>query len=254
MGLFGKKKSKLPPPETGPVRSAKPVKPEAPAEFESASMKKVSDLSPDSFAAPKIFNGPRGINPKVLEKSMEQLAVELKERDEREPQHYMIEGISEKAMDAAGSRFEDTVKEIRDKESKVVYGRIAAADESDIEEKVQALSEQYDYLTSEDGEEIDYGFGVISEEEFRSKLEAFDMERAAKRQDIINSMPGLTSAQKEKIKEFFDEDVMAKPIDYVNSIPELKQKDLDEIRKKLERIYAQEREKDPKIKMESADQ
>lgn len=252
MALFGKKKNSAPAQTVVASRNNVKSSSDGPAVFDDAKVKKsAADITPDSFDSGRIFKGPRGINSKVLEKSMEQLAIELKARDEREPEHYMIDGISAKDMNKAEENFEETVKEINDRQSKIEYGRIAAADDSDIDRKVEELAEKYDYITHGPQEEIDYGFATISEEEFRRKLDEFDLEKASKRREIINSMPGLTQAQKEKIKEFFDEDVMAKPMDYVNKIPELKQKDLDEIRKKLEKIYALERENDPQIKMKS---
>ena len=200
--------------------------------------------------APKTFNGPRGINSKVLEKSMAELEIELQKREQRPPQKYSIDGISAKDMSMAELEFENTVTQIREKQSKVRYGRIAEATVDNIDEKVKALDEQYDYLVH-GRPEVDYGFNTISEEEFNSVISQYDIEKAAERKAIIMKMPGLNEAQKAKIQEFFDNDVTAEPMDFVNTIPELKEKDLEKIRLQLEKIYALDNAEKPELKIES---
>lgn len=200
--------------------------------------------------APKTFNGPRGINSKMLERSMAQLEEELREREQRPPQTYDIVGISVKDMNKAELQFEETVEQIRDKESKVRYGRIADASVDDIDAKVKELDEKYDYLVH-GREEIDYGFNSISAEEFNQVVSQYDIDKAAERKAIIMKMPGLNEAQKAKIQEFFDNDVTAEPMDFVNTIPELKEKDLEKIRNQLEQIYALDNEQKPDLKMKT---
>ncbi len=199
-------------------------------------------------AVPETFNGPRGINPKVLERSIQQLEAELDERDKRPPQTYEIDGISAVAMNKAEEKFDKTVEEIKEKQSKIRYGRISEAHVDDIDQKVKELEEKYDYLTHKQ-ENTDYGFDAISGDELDRIVSEYDIEKAAERKAIISRMPGLNEAQKQKIQEFFDNDVMAEPMDYVNSIPELTQKDLAKIRRELEKIYALDKETKPELKI-----
>lgn len=250
MALFGRsKKSKAP--VTKPAGTANiddiwsaPVKRNSDSVNTKVVIKESTSLTPDTF------NGPRGINPKVLERSMEELERELKERDEREPEVFEIDGISTRDMSRAEEKFEQTVLDIREKQSRVEYGVIASAEVSDIDRKVKELEEQYDYLTHGTGD-VDYGFETISKEEFDRRMDEFDALKAEKRQEIIWKMPGLTETQKQKIQEFFEQDIVAAPLDFVNSIPELSQRDLERIRKKLDEIYVLENEKPVDIKIES---
>lgn len=205
-------------------------------------VKEMTSVTPDTF------NGPRGINPKVLERSMQQLQVELDERENRPPQTYQIDGISAVAMNKAEVEFDKTVEEIKEKQSKVKYGRISEAQVDDIDQKVKELEDKYDYLTHKK-EDVDYGFDSISGAELNKVVSEYDLEKAAQRKAIISKMPGLTEAQKTKIQEFFDKDVVAEPMDYVNTIPELTQKDLAKIRRELEKIYALDKETKPELKI-----
>lgn len=250
MALFGKSKK-----SQAPV--TKPAGNVSADDIWSASVKRDSDsvntkvvIKESTSIVPDTFNGPRGINPKVLERSMEELERELKERDEREPEIYEIDGISSRDMSRAEERFEQTVLDIREKQSRVVYGVIASAEVSDIDRKVKELEKQYDYLTH-GPDDTDYGFEAISKEEFDRRMDEFEAQKAEKRQEIIRKMPGLTEAQKRKIQEFFEQDIVAAPLDFVNSIPELSQKDLDRIRKKLADIYALDNEIPVDIKIKS---
>lgn len=246
MALFGKKKQNT-------ITTASKVDIDEifskPVSYKSEKLNTDVIVEETTSATPRVFNGPRGINSKVLERSMEQLEVELREREQRAPQKYSIDGISAKDMGAAELEFENTVCEIRERQSKIRYGRIASATVDDIEEKVKALDEQYDYLVH-GREDIDYGFNSISEEEFNTVISQYDIDKAAERKAIIMKMPGLNEAQKAKIQEFFDNDVTAEPMDFVNSIPELQEKDLEKIRKQLEKIYAVDNAEKPELKME----
>lgn len=238
--LFGKNKSKAEKPVantqkvniddiwTQPVKKISPV---------GEKLNTSVTLNEKTSATPDTFNGPRGINPKVLEKSMQQLEIELSQRESRPVVSYEIDEISPVAMNKAEEAFDRTVEEIKEKQSKVKYGRISEARVEDIEQKVKALEEQYDYLTHGD-KNVDYGFESISSAELDRRVSEYDIEKATQRKEIISRMPGLNEAQKQKIQEFFDNNVMAEPMDYVNTIPELTQRDLDKIRAELEKIYA----------------
>lgn len=249
MALFGKKKNK-------PVVTASKADIDdifsRPVSYNSNTDKINTDvkISEKTSIAPKTFNGPRGINSKVLEKSMAELEIELREREQRPPQKYSIDGISAKDMNNAELEFENTVSEILEKQSKIRYGRIASATVDDIDERVKALDEQYDYLVH-GREDVDYGFNSISEEEFNNVISHYDIEKAAERKAIIMKMPGLNEAQKAKIQEFFDNDITAEPMDYVNTIPELKERDLEKIRIQLEKIYELENAEKTKLEIEA---
>lgn len=241
--LFGKNKSKAEKPVANTQKVniddiwSQPVKnltPKADKLNTNVTLNEKTSVTPDTF------NGPRGINPKVLERSMQQLEVELNERENRKEVFYEIDGISSTAMNKAEVEFDKTVEEIKEKQSRVRYGRISEAKVDDIEQKVKELEEKYDYLTHK-GEEKDYGFESISGAELDRRVSEYDIEKAAQRKEIISRMPGLNEAQKQKIQEFFDQDVVAEPMDFVNTIPELTQRDLEKIRTELEKIYALEK-------------
>ena len=255
MALFGKNKtSKTSPTSSASQAASDVVNPndfwEQPIKANSGEVNTNVKIKEITSVTPDVFNGPRGINPKVLEKSMEKLEAELKEREEREPEVYIIDGISERDMSRAELAFEQEVEEIKEMQSAIQYGKIASASTVGIEEKVRELDEKYDYLVH-GKKDVDYGFDSISKEEFQRRVSEYDIEKAAQRKEIIRKMPGLTEAQKLKIQEFFDNDVVAEPMDYVNSIPELSKKDLAKIRKRLEEIYALEKEEKPELKIKT---
>ena len=216
-------------------KSAKTVNPEdfwtTPYGNKSDAVNTKVKIKEEVSVTPDIFNGPRGINPNVLERSMRELEIELAKRENRPPEELMI-------------------FEIKEKQSKIVYGKIDEASVEGIEEKVKELEEKYDYLTSPN-DDTDYGFETISGDEFDELMANYEIEITQKRHEIIRKMPGLTEEQKEKIKEFFENDVVAEPMDFVNSIPELSEKDLNRIRKKLDEIYALENESKPELKIKT---
>lgn len=235
-------------------KSAKTVNPEdfwtTPYGNKSDAVNTKVKIKEEVSVTPDVFNGPRGINPNVLERSMRELEIELAKRENRPPEELIIDGISAKDMSRAEEKFEETIFEIKEKQSKIVYGKIDEASVEGIEEKVKELEEKYDYLTCPN-DDTDYGFETISGDEFAELMANYEMEIAQKRHEIIRKMPGLTEEQKEKIKEFFENDVVAEPMDFVNSIPELSEKDLNRIRKKLDEIYALENESKPELKIKT---
>ena len=181
--------------------------------------------------------GPRGINSRTLEKSMEKLGDVIKEREQRPPLKDSIDGISENNMTRAEVEFENTVVQIKEKQSKISYGKIQEASVDNIDEKVTELNEKYDYLVHKK-EKVDYGFNTITNEEFDSVVSNYDIEKASKKRPVVSEIPELTEEQKAKIQEFFEKNVRAKPMDFVNSIPELEKRDLERIKKYLEELNA----------------
>ena len=253
MGLFSKKSSKTATAVQSSTAAAKiaddiwdtPVRNTADRVRTDVKIKEVNS------STPSVFNGPRGISPKVLEEKMAELQKELEERENRAPEHYILDEIPPSTMRRANAEFEKEVEEITFKAENTTYGNIKPAAVENMEEKVRQLDEQYNYLTSGVAREID--IEGISEEDYERQLDLYQEEIAKKRHEIIRRMPGLTESQKEAIREFFELDIVAKPMEYVNSIPELSERDLAKIRKQLEEIYALENAPAVKNEMKKAD-
>lgn len=250
--FFGKKNKETKPVANNPKLNAEDIwnRPVNSSSYKNDKVNTNVVVNEFTSATPEVFNGPRGINPKVLERSMQQLEKEIEERENRAPQNYEIAGISQTAMNKAEVMFDKTVEEIKEKQSKVRYGRISEASCEDIDKKVLELQNQYDYLTHK-RDDIDYGFDSISSVELDKVISEYDIEKAAERKAIISKMPGLNEEQKRKIQEFFDNDVVAEPMDYVNSIPELSQRDLEKIRREMEKLYALDKEIKPELKIDA---